>query len=148
MIDNSLRAFLDGDPALVGTNATFSCLPEQEFSGPRRSTCMENGEWEPDPKVVDCIGKLYLCHLPIRHASRNMCLFAHYHTATCGPPSLPPSGYIFPYTSTSDGAVVNFACQRSVLNQDENITVIAAICNKLGKWDPNPAEFCSSASGI
>ena len=41
---------------------------------------------------------------------------------------------------------MNFACQESLLNQDKNITAIAAICNKLGNWDPNPAEYC--ASGI
>ena len=65
-IDDSLRVFLDSDPALVGTNATFSCLPEQEFSGPRYSTCMENGEWKPDPREVDCIGKLqYVMYLSI-----------------------------------------------------------------------------------
>ena len=58
-----------------------------------------------------------------------------YHTTHCGPPSFPPSSYIFPYTSTSDGAIMNFTCQKSyaLLNEDENITVIiiAAICNKL-----------------
>ena len=57
MIDNSLKVSPDSDPYLVGTNATFSCLTEQEFSGQHTSTCMQNGEWEPDPREVNCIGK-------------------------------------------------------------------------------------------
>ena len=57
MIDDSLRVLFDNEPALVGTNATFSCLPGQVLSGSYRSTCMKNGEWEPDPMEVQCIGK-------------------------------------------------------------------------------------------
>ena len=55
MIDESVRVSLN-DSALVGTNATFNCLPGQVFSGPIMSTCTENGEWEPDPQQVECIG--------------------------------------------------------------------------------------------
>jgi hypothetical protein len=56
MIDESVTVSLDNDPAVVGTNATFSCLPGQGFTGPIVSTCVENGEWEPDPQDVECIG--------------------------------------------------------------------------------------------
>ena len=65
--------------------------------------------------------------------------------ANCGPPSSPPSGYIFLYTSTIDGATVTFACQKSELNLEVNFT--ATVCNKQGKWDPDPAEFCAIALG-
>ena len=61
MIDDSLRVLLDNELAVVGTNASFSCLPGQMFSGPYKSTCLENGEWEPDPREVQCIGKYRLC---------------------------------------------------------------------------------------
>ena len=57
MVDNSVRVLLDNDSVLVDTNATFSCPPGLVFSGPMKSTCMENGEWEPDPREVDCIGE-------------------------------------------------------------------------------------------
>ena len=57
MIDDSLRALIENVPALAGTNATFSCLPGLIFRGPHRSTCIENGEWEPDPRNVECIGE-------------------------------------------------------------------------------------------
>ena len=56
MIDKSVRVSLNNDPALVGTNATFNFLPGQVFSGPIMSTCTENGDWEPDPQQVECIG--------------------------------------------------------------------------------------------
>ena len=63
MIDDSLSVSLDNDPALVGTNATFSCFPGQIFSGPYKSTCMENGEWDPDPRELECIGKQHIISL-------------------------------------------------------------------------------------
>ena len=44
------------DPALVGESITFTCLSRQEPNGPRSSTCMENGEWEPNPGEVNCTG--------------------------------------------------------------------------------------------
>ena len=59
MIDDSVRALLDSDSTLVETNTTFSCLPGLEFRGPYKSICMVNGEWEPDPSEVDCLGKVY-----------------------------------------------------------------------------------------
>ena len=60
MIDDSVKVMLDNEPAVIETNATFSCFPGQTFSGPHRSTCMENGEWEPDPQAVKCIGETVL----------------------------------------------------------------------------------------
>ena len=66
MIDDSVSVLLDNEPAVIETNATFSCLPGQTFSGPYRSTCMENGLWEPDPQeVTECIGERHTCLLII-----------------------------------------------------------------------------------
>ena len=45
-------------PALEGTNVTFSCPAEQVLTGPDSSSCMENGEWEPDPRDVECKGDI------------------------------------------------------------------------------------------
>ena len=67
---------------------------------------------------------------------------SQYNTANCGPPSPPPSGYILPYISTTDGAVVDFVCQASALDLDEENTT-TAVCNNQGEWDPSPAEFCA-----
>ena len=45
-------------PALEGTNVTFTCsAPSLVFNGSNSSTCMGNGEWEPDPMDVKCISK-------------------------------------------------------------------------------------------
>lgn len=43
-------------PAINGSNVTFSCPPGMVVSGPEILTCMENGKWEPDPMMVECIG--------------------------------------------------------------------------------------------
>ena len=44
------------DPALDGQNITFTCASSQILSGPNTSTCMGNGEWEPDPREIECTG--------------------------------------------------------------------------------------------
>ena len=47
----------DSDTFLEGTNINFSCLPELILTGPNKSTCMGNGEWEPSPNEVECTGE-------------------------------------------------------------------------------------------
>ena len=42
------------DPALKGENITFTCLSGAILNGPNSSTCIGNGEWEPDPREVEC----------------------------------------------------------------------------------------------
>ena len=43
-------------PAREGTNITLNCSSGLELIGPNTSTCMWNGEWEPDLKEVECKG--------------------------------------------------------------------------------------------
>ena len=43
-------------PPLLGTVANFSCPPGLRLTGPSTATCMENGEWEPDPRKAECKG--------------------------------------------------------------------------------------------
>ena len=45
------------DPTLEGTTVTFGCTPQYVLTGPNTTTCMGNGEWEPDPCDVECKGK-------------------------------------------------------------------------------------------
>ena len=45
-------------PALEGTSVTFACPPGLELVGLNTTTCMGNGEWEPDPMGAKCIGKI------------------------------------------------------------------------------------------
>ena len=54
--NSSIKVIGYTDPAVGGTTITLSCLPGLILTGPHTSTCMENGEWEPDPKKVECIG--------------------------------------------------------------------------------------------
>ena len=63
------------DPALVGTTVMFTCtsgLHDMVLIGPSNSSCKDNGEWEPDPRQVECKGiidlQIYdylLCKYPL-----------------------------------------------------------------------------------
>ena len=44
------------DPAREGTSITFSCSPGMILTGPNTTTCMDNGQWEPDPSQAKCKG--------------------------------------------------------------------------------------------
>ena len=44
------------DPAREGQIITFICPHAQTLNGSNSATCMGNGEWEPDPGEVECIG--------------------------------------------------------------------------------------------
>ena len=39
-------------PIRKGTNITFSCPPGKVLIGPNSATCTENGEWEPDLRLI------------------------------------------------------------------------------------------------
>ena len=39
---------------LEGENITFTCPTGAILTGPNMSTCVENEEWEPDPREVEC----------------------------------------------------------------------------------------------
>ena len=43
-------------PPVEGAQIYFSCPPGLLLSGLNSSTCMENGEWEPTPREVECEG--------------------------------------------------------------------------------------------
>ena len=56
-VGSSLHTLGYAEPAVVGTNISFNCSqPEEVLVGPNTTTCMENGEWEPDPSEVECEG--------------------------------------------------------------------------------------------
>ena len=44
------------DPALEGTTVMFSCPTGLTLTGSSMSTCMEDGEWEPDLREIKCKG--------------------------------------------------------------------------------------------
>ena len=49
------------DPTLriQGTIIIFKCPSEMLLIGPNATTCMGNGEWEPDPRETTCKGTLF-----------------------------------------------------------------------------------------
>ena len=44
--------------ALEGDSVNFTCFSGFVLTGPNSSTCMGNGEWEPDPREVACHKRL------------------------------------------------------------------------------------------
>jgi hypothetical protein len=44
------------NPHMEGQLITFTCPRGFVPTGPNSSVCARNGEWEPDPREVDCIG--------------------------------------------------------------------------------------------
>ena len=46
------------DRTLEGSNVSFSCLLGRVLSGPSTSTCMSDGRWTPDPRQLECKGKI------------------------------------------------------------------------------------------
>ena len=43
-------------PYREGQFITYTCPPGRVLDGSNSSTCTENGEWEPDPGGLACIG--------------------------------------------------------------------------------------------
>ena len=60
-VKNSPLTLDYGYPAVnvEGVFVTFTCSPGRILIGPNMSTCMSNGEWEPDPRDVECMGKSF-----------------------------------------------------------------------------------------
>ena len=46
------------NPALEGSSVDLKCPPRLTLIGPNVSTCMGNGEWEPNLGEVECQGKI------------------------------------------------------------------------------------------
>ena len=49
-------------PLIEGQFITYNCPSGFILTGPNASVCTGNGEWEPDPGEVDCIGNNYAQH--------------------------------------------------------------------------------------
>ena len=56
MINSPVRVTEYRDPALEGTTVMFSCPTGLTLTGSSSSTCMEDGEWEPDLREIKCKG--------------------------------------------------------------------------------------------
>ena len=55
-VDDSIMIIGYVEQALEGTVLSFDCPPQYALSGPNATTCMGNGEWEPDPRDAECKG--------------------------------------------------------------------------------------------
>ena len=58
---NDLVGVINGsqdNPHIKGQLITYICPPGFVQTGPNTSTCTGNGEWDPDPRRVTCIGNI------------------------------------------------------------------------------------------
>ena len=127
-----------------GSSISFSCPPGLVPTGPNSSTCIGNGEWEPDPREAR-----YKSECSNNYS--NYLILILIYTVNCGQPPPPPTnGHIIPYFSILEGAVVTYACWN--IYQDDNTSVCTeinttAVCNKNGNWEPASQDLCSVFSG-
>ena len=53
---DNIRVIGYSDPAIEGTTIMLECSsPNLVHMGPNTTTCIGNGEWEPDPREMQCI---------------------------------------------------------------------------------------------
>ena len=57
----------------------------------------------------------------------------------CGPPLLPPNGYIFFSNDTIEGLSISFICLTSY---PETAIIYTTVCNQTGVWEPDPIDIC------
>ena len=61
--DQDIKVFVvsgyinESEPVMEGTTVNYTCPSGLVHSGPSSSTCTGKGEWEPDPRGVECNGK-------------------------------------------------------------------------------------------
>ena len=121
-------------PHMEGQFITYTCPPGFVLSGPNASICTRNGEWEPDPGQVDCIGD------NADNGAISWTIIIHIiviHAADCGVPIVDKNATLI-YTSTLEGSksVLLLICESDIISQ----TVIVT-CHSSGNWIPDPAQF-------
>ena len=55
LVDESINVIGFREPGTIGANVTLICTSGLTLIGSNASTCMGNGEWEPDPEDVECV---------------------------------------------------------------------------------------------
>ena len=61
-----VQAYSNLGPIPEGAKINFTCITGMELVGPNSTTCMGNGEWEPNPRDVTCKSKsssVVICYL-------------------------------------------------------------------------------------
>ena len=70
------------------------------------------------------------------------------HLANCGPPSTFQNGYVYPFTSTLEGARVVFTCSKPAGQEFSSplSETIETVCSENGTWIPNSIILCTEQS--
>ena len=132
-----------GDPPIEGTIITLSCLHGLILTGSNTSTCMGNGDWEPDLKRMQCKSELisiidYVYRICIVYVQL---ISLYNYTADCGHPIL-NSNVSLNYSSTLEDSLLTFQCKDGLFPED----VFTASCYQNGSWIPNPSGHACATS--
>ena len=139
-VNSSIRISGHQISTAEGSNVTFSCPPGQALTGPNMSTCMGNGEWEPDPWELECKGIATIIILLL-------CLHTHilliiFHAVSCVLPTR-NSNISLSFNSTLDGSLLTYRCATGLVPGQEK----TAVCHKNGSWVPDPVQHICSTPG-
>ena len=63
LVDESVHVVDFKEPGTMGAYVTLVCTSGLTLMGPNTSTCMGNGEWEPDPRDAECINTSTTVHV-------------------------------------------------------------------------------------
>ena len=122
-------------PLIGGSMISYSCSTGQTISGPNTSTCLDNGQWEPDPMDTLCAGITTIILLRILAILACICTQMHNMLISCkrtcsiAPPAL------FAKAGTSLKQVNSAKYLGVLLTSDLSWTKhnIARICSKTRK---------------
>lgn len=56
LIERDVHVTKFSELLVAGTSLMFACPSGLILTGPNTTTCLENGQWEPDPSQVKCKG--------------------------------------------------------------------------------------------
>jgi hypothetical protein len=103
------------------------------------STCMENGEWEPDPWELECIGIMHNNDYACVHTSHER-IYSLYAVSCVLPRN---SNISLSFNSTLDGSVLTYRCATGLIPREDK----TAVCHRNGSWAPDPAQHICSTPG-
>ena len=144
MVKNNIT--LKYNSTLEDSLLTFQCddglIPENLFT----ARCYRNGNWIPNPSNHICsnssAGRKKPDNTYPYAIADELLLYYHMRVANCGDPSPPSDGYIEPYTSTVEGAIVKVVHVR----QDGH-AVDEIVCSQGGHWEIVNSSGCTFNPG-
>ena len=127
------------DPTLEGTSVTFGCPSGLVLVGSNTSTCMENGQWNPEPANAACRGVwdfiiIFLVDISFFPFLQLIAKMQYLHDLT----NRSSIFWIYNFY-TWRITIILFWCENFPSN------VFTSLCHRNASWHPSPADIdCSN----